>query len=1291
VAGGRFGPAASRPLGARGRAAGRGTRDRVSPWTGVEDRFFITVGAYSVGAMRSLLLALAVALVVAVPVQADAPITLGSINPNGVNGHRQIVGDSFDPANDDAPTHAMIWNSGVLSRLPEPAGTEHSDAYEINADGRVVGGSTDAGGQLHALYWDGVGGAPNRLGPLSSGNSDFSQAVAVDNAGDVVGNTLDVNSRQIGFVSSHGNGITQVGASVGGEFGTTSVAGITPDGTTMLGHVNGDSDHQSTTGWYLFNGPSDGGLKLDLNVFQTGASILGAASTPQFANLMASDGAIVGYKGADATSGTFYLRSPSGSEQQITGLIGHNGVNAKHTVIGTILGTYQGQQVPHAAIWKPDGTVVDLNNLPGANPDLVLYDPLAINDNGDIVGVAGQISTQQEVGFLLPAGYVVDSILDDADKTPGDGNCATAAGACTLRAAIQEVDAAKLSATTQISFALPGGNGTIKPTSALAAVQYPVAIDGLGKVALLGTNAGGNANGLILQGDESSVRGMDIEGFQAAGIRIEGSKMDIGALPTSTPSCTYPCNTFKGNAKGAVAVFTGTQNDVDGNRMQNNGPAAIDLGADGRTANDAKDADAGPNGLHNFPIGVLGTVNPVDHQRIVSGVDPASDSGERIDVYAQSSADAAKGAEPADYVGSVTPGYMGGWKLDVPASIPAADRFFSATVSTAADGTSELSPVCTDPDGDGNPDSDGDGLCDTWETTGIDADDNGTIDLTLPGASPKHKDIFLEMDTMQNGRGSDAPSDGAIQDVVDAFAAAPVQNGEGGTGVALHANATFNDTIPEAAYAVGGVGPGTLDYLKQGSLSNPCDGYFGSPAERSASNCFQVLTARSLAYRWGLFGYAYSEDPNSSGFAAGIGGSAFTVTLATWNYANVVYGGGGLSRCHTTVACRRVMDAGTMMHELGHTLGLHHGGQDEIQYKPNYLSVMNYLFQMRGRTPDRPLDYSRWALPTLDENNMVEGQGVLGGADSSTSAAAAAEWPHTAFYRWTGSCDVFNGPTGGAIDWDAIPVTTVTSAVVHDDHCYSDTPKEALKSYADWPDIQYSFRDQPEAGDAPAYQGANAQAHEETDDAILAEAAHSDADGNGVNDLADACRMTAGSDATDANGNGFADACETTMNSLQAFPGQKNGGGGGGGGGAAPPAPPAGPAKDTTAPALSKLSAKPSTAARAKGSKKAKPATLSFTVSEASTVTFTGERSVKGHKSGKRCLAGVKKKAKACTLLKHLSGSLRVNAKAGANNVSFAAQLGTKKLGAGTYRLTAVAIDAAGNKSKPLTVTVTVR
>ena len=39
---------------------------------------------------------------------------------------------------------------------------------------------------------------------------------------------------------------------------------------------------------------------------------------------------------------------------------------------------------------------------------------------------------------------------------------------------------------------------------------------------------------------------------------------------------------------------------------------------------------------------------------------------------------------------------------------------------------------------------------------------------------------------------------------------------------------------------------------------------------------------------------------------------------------------------------------GTFMHELGHNLGLNHGGFDDIGYKPNYLSVMNYMFQRVG-------------------------------------------------------------------------------------------------------------------------------------------------------------------------------------------------------------------------------------------------------------------------------------------------------------------------------------------------------
>jgi hypothetical protein len=66
------------------------------------------------------------------------------------------------------------------------------------------------------------------------------------------------------------------------------------------------------------------------------------------------------------------------------------------------------------------------------------------------------------------------------------------------------------------------------------------------------------------------------------------------------------------------------------------------------------------------------------------------------------------------------------------------------------------------------------------------------------------------------------------------------------------------------------------------------------------------------------------------------------------------------------------------MHELGHDLGLAHGGApgDNVLGKPNYMSLMNYDFQFKHKISDRPLDYSRCALPTLDEENLTEANGI---------------------------------------------------------------------------------------------------------------------------------------------------------------------------------------------------------------------------------------------------------------------------------------------------------------------------
>ena len=74
------------------------------------------------------------------------------------------------------------------------------------------------------------------------------------------------------------------------------------------------------------------------------------------------------------------------------------------------------------------------------------------------------------------------------------------------------------------------------------------------------------------------------------------------------------------------------------------------------------------------------------------------------------------------------------------------------------------------------------------------------------------------------------------------------------------------------------------------------------------------------------------------------------------------------------------------MHELGHNLGLRHGGGDDESYKPNFLSVMNYSFQNSGlfiNGKEGNLDYSRFLIPSLDETLLNEAVGLNGGTASA--------------------------------------------------------------------------------------------------------------------------------------------------------------------------------------------------------------------------------------------------------------------------------------------------------------------
>ena len=96
--------------------------------------------------------------------------------------------------------------------------------------------------------------------------------------------------------------------------------------------------------------------------------------------------------------------------------------------------------------------------------------------------------------------------------------------------------------------------------------------------------------------------------------------------------------------------------------------------------------------------------------------------------------------------------------------------------------------------------------------------------------------------------------------------------------------------------------------------------------------------------------------------------------------------------------------AGTLMHELGHNLGLRHGGDDHVRYKPNYLSVMNYAFQLTGLLQadlTARLDYSRFAIGMNEAAlNETTGFGVPAGAPAAAfitlgrcPSGAQTSWP----------------------------------------------------------------------------------------------------------------------------------------------------------------------------------------------------------------------------------------------------------------------------------------------------------
>lgn len=456
----------------------------------------------------------------------------------------------------------------------------------------------------------------------------------------------------------------------------------------------------------------------------------------------------------------------------------------------------------------------------------------------------------------------------------------------------------------------------------------------------------------------------------------------------------------------------------------------------------------------------------------------------------------------------------GEWTGDI--SFP--ERCARGTGGEAVEVCFEISTLST------SGDLDGDGLLDTWETDGQDFDYDGSVDVDLPafGADPSHKDLFLELDWMTGN----APTQRSISAMKTAFAAAPINAGTNASAFSGGLDAQSNpDGQPGINLWVdtGGLTDpnGAEDGGATGSCSDSIDNGADGATDASDADCLagdnlgggNALTpsaisdlnsafytvkranfdaARGWTFRYGLSAAPGFEDGSAAGNScfdgADNGGgdedSDGTVEI-DGNDSDCWPWGGGWGEIGGNDFIEYNLGGGILMHEFGHTLNLRHGGFENANCKPNYVSVMNYdnqsgINQAGGATildyspPRFPGGRGNAPLPNLDEDDLNENI-VLDGTDTTNmfvfknSAGRAVQWPLNAAVDWDG-----DGTPPGA----GTPNTDVTlnldtvdnqgTATTSDDSpsgCRNSTTNSVLRGSDDWTRVSLPFRQFGDAAD----------------------------------------------------------------------------------------------------------------------------------------------------------------------------------------------------------------------------------
>jgi hypothetical protein len=221
-------------------------------------------------------------------------------------------------------------------------------------------------------------------------------------------------------------------------------------------------------------------------------------------------------------------------------------------------------------------------------------------------------------------------------------------------------------------------------------------------------------------------------------------------------------------------------------------------------------------------------------------------------------------------------------------------------------------------------DADLDGIPDQAERAG------GTfagIDLFAMGAREARRDIFVQIDRMAMDDPGLTPRREALDSVAGAFAA---------RGIAVHFDVgpLYAPAFDPELYNLGG--GNVVPFFFGIAMGATTDGRANFYTLKTAN--IDVRLRPIFHYMLFAWSVAPTGGPSNSGQGEILGNDTL-VTFGGWNL-----------RTTPTPELNRLINyqATAIMHELGHNLGLRHGGNTDQNYKPNHLSVMNYTYEFYG-------------------------------------------------------------------------------------------------------------------------------------------------------------------------------------------------------------------------------------------------------------------------------------------------------------------------------------------------------